>query len=297
MLEEVACVRAESEEQAREIVEDLHRSGAIEVNEIAEVEYDLREERAIHFQRATIFGKPVIITDMEPYTLPEMEELKPLNRYEIQASHENHSLAASLVRYVPLDHLGTVYSMEPLMPPDCRSCKVSNEDIVYAQDRESCAPSEYIEEQTAKQAPDKSEDQAQSPVQSEEKRRSVRGRLQEKKTMLSAEEAQKKELYAGAFEYGGYHFIPERSLRHDETDLFTITRKLKTDEELGMFDKGFPKAGKVSYTWKGFCAASPDKKADLFRCVENGKLYLPCEHELAEYKDSTLMARKLDFSR
>ena len=112
-MEEVACVRAESEEQAREIVEDLHRSGAIQVTEIAEVEYDLREERAIHFQRATIFGKPVIITDMETYTLPVMDELESLNRYEIQASRENHSQAVSLERYVPSNHLGTVYSAEP----------------------------------------------------------------------------------------------------------------------------------------------------------------------------------------
>ena len=130
----------------------MHRSGAIEVNEIADVDYLLQEERAISFSRATIFGKPVIITDMETFTLPEMEELKSLNRYEIQASRENHSQAVSLERYVPSNSMGTVYSVEPLMPPDCRSCKVSNEDIVYAQDRETCTPSEYIEEQAAKQA-------------------------------------------------------------------------------------------------------------------------------------------------
>ena len=258
----------------------------------------MRGERAIHFQRATIFGKPVIITDMETYTLPVMEELESLNRYEIQASRENHSHAVSLERYIPANHLGTVYSVEPLMPHDCRSCEVSNEDIVYSQDRESCTPAEYIEEQTAEQALFRDEDQVKSPVQTEEKRRSVRGRLQEKKILLSTEEKQKQEeQYAGAFEYGGYHFIPERSLRPDEADLFSISRKVKTDEDLGMFDKGFPKAGKVPYTWKGFCAASPDKRADLFRCVENGKLYIPCEHELAEYKGSKPMARKLDFSR
>ena len=276
----------------------MHRSGAIQVNEIADVDYLLQEERAISFSRATIFGKPVIITDMETFTLPEMEELKSLNRYEIQASRENHSRAVSLERYVPSNSMGTVYSVEPLMPPDCRSCKVSNEDIVYSQDRESCTPSEYIEEQAAKQKPVKIEALGQSPVQTEEKRRSVRGRLEEKKTLLSAEDARKmEEQYAGSFEYGGYHFIPERKLRPDEGDLFSITRKLKTDEELGMFDKGFPKAGKVPYTWRGFYEVSPDKKADLFRCVENGKLYIPCNHELAEYKETKPMARRLDFAR
>ena len=184
------------------------------------------------------------------------------------------------------------------MPPDCRSCKVSNEDIVYSQDRESCTPSEYIEEQVANQVSAKTETLENPLVQTEEKRRSVRGRLQEKKSLLSAEDARKmEEQYAGAFEYGGYHFIPERRLRPDEADLFSITRKLKTDEELGMFDKGFPKPGKVSYTWRGFYEASPDKKADLFRCVENGKIYIPCNQELAEYKESKPMARRLDFAR
>ena len=34
---------------------------------------------------------------------------------------------------------------------------------------------------------------------------------------------------------------------------------------------------------RAFYMASPDKECDLFRCVENGKLYLPCENDLQEY--------------
>lgn len=36
-----------------------------------------------------------------------------------------------------------------------------------------------------------------------------------------------------SFEYGGYHFIPERQFTKREDDFFKITRRLKTDKELG----------------------------------------------------------------
>ena len=38
-----------------------------------------------------------------------------------------------------------------------------------------------------------------------------------------------------SFEYGGYHFIPERQFTKREDDFFKITRRLKTDKELGFF--------------------------------------------------------------
>ena len=41
---------------------------------------------------------------------------------------------------------------------------------------------------------------------------------------------------------------------------------------------------KHEYSWKGFYEASNDNQMDLFRCVENGKLYVPCEHELFEFR-------------
>lgn len=37
------------------------------------------------------------------------------------------------------------------------------------------------------------------------------------------------------FEYGGYHFIPERQFRKQENDFFKITRRLRRDMELGFF--------------------------------------------------------------
>ena len=38
-----------------------------------------------------------------------------------------------------------------------------------------------------------------------------------------------------SFEYGGHHFIPERRFTKKENDFFKITRRLKTDRELGFF--------------------------------------------------------------
>ena len=35
-----------------------------------------------------------------------------------------------------------------------------------------------------------------------------------------------------------------------------------------------------------FYAVSPEKECDLFRCMENGKLYLPCENDLQEYVEA-----------
>ena len=40
---------------------------------------------------------------------------------------------------------------------------------------------------------------------------------------------------------------------------------------------------KHNYSWKEFYEASGDSQLDLFRCIENGKLYVPCEHELFEF--------------
>ena len=66
------------------------------------------------------------------------------------------------------------------------------------------------------------------------------------------------------FKYGGYHFIPERRFTGKEDSFAAISRRQRIDS---------------------FYAASPDKECDLFRCVENGKLYLPCENDLQEYME------------
>ena len=86
-----------------------------------------------------------------------------------------------------------------------------------------------------------------------------------------------------SFEYGGYHFIPKRTLTVEENDFCKISRKLYRNEELGFYKKGYVCDGKISYSHEGFYEASTDKGCDLFRCVENGRLYIPCENELFLY--------------
>ena len=279
----------------------MHRNGEIQVDSIADVEYVLSEEREIHFSRATIFGKPALITDMETYTVPTMPELESMNRYEIKSAHDNPNQAVSLERYVPLDHYATVYSLEPLIPHDCKYSPLTNSDIVLVEGHENCSPTDFIAEQKAGCSALNSSGQEFVPIPDdipEQRKKSVRAKLKEKRIQIDKAEVGKLESQlSNAFEYGGYHFVPERNLAADENDFYRITRCLKTDVELGMFDKTHPGNAKKDYSHKAFYEASNDKTADLFRCVENGKLYLPCEHELAEYREVMQQARNLGCGR
>lgn len=90
------------------------------------------------------------------------------------------------------------------------------------------------------------------------------------------------------FIYGGNHFIPERAFTARDGDFFKISRRLRLDVELGIFNDGYwqgDRKGKISYSQAEFYRAATDKNCDLFRCVENGKLYVPCEHGLQEYME------------
>lgn len=88
-----------------------------------------------------------------------------------------------------------------------------------------------------------------------------------------------------AFEYGGYHFIPERKLTPEENDFAEISRKLRIDSQLGFCIANYAYPSKHPYARDSFYAAATDKTCDLFRCVENGKLYIPCENDLQEYDE------------
>ena len=80
------------------------------------------------------------------------------------------------------------------------------------------------------------------------------------------------------FKYGGYHFIPGTGLKLPGRDRdCAISRRQRTDKELGLCRPGMLMKANIHYSHKGFYAASPDKECDLFRCLENGKLYLPAE--------------------
>ena len=85
------------------------------------------------------------------------------------------------------------------------------------------------------------------------------------------------------FEYGGVHFIPERKLTAEENDFLKISRRQCIDRDLGFCRPGYAYESKYPYSHGAFYEASTDKECDLFRCVENGKLYIPCENDLQEY--------------
>ena len=85
------------------------------------------------------------------------------------------------------------------------------------------------------------------------------------------------------FEYGGYHFIPERKLSASEGSFRAISKRLRIDRDMGLCQRNYAYESKFSYSHKSFYAAAPDKECDLFRCIENGKMYIPCQNDLQEY--------------
>ena len=91
-----------------------------------------------------------------------------------------------------------------------------------------------------------------------------------------------------SFEYGGYHFVPERKMTDIEknSDLCTFMRSVKTDVSLGFFktDSVPGMKQKYPYSYEEFYEASGDSEADFFKCVENGQLYIPGENELFLFK-------------
>ena len=85
------------------------------------------------------------------------------------------------------------------------------------------------------------------------------------------------------FEYGGYHFTPIRKFQKKEGDFFAISKRLASDPNLGLCT--YQGRQKVPYDYKGFYAISTDKECDVFRCEENGLLYVPGENELFIYHE------------
>ena len=85
----------------------------------------------------------------------------------------------------------------------------------------------------------------------------------------------------GIFEYGGWHFVPHRKLNQGDGDFQEITRSLASNRWMGLCDYG--RHQKFPYQHGAFFAASTDKECDIFRCLEDGRLYIPGEHELFLY--------------
>lgn len=83
------------------------------------------------------------------------------------------------------------------------------------------------------------------------------------------------------FEYGGYHFTPIRKFHKKEGDFFAISKRLASDPNLGLCT--YQDRQKAPYDYKDFYTVSTDKECDIFRCEENGLLYVPGKNELFIY--------------
>ena len=80
------------------------------------------------------------------------------------------------------------------------------------------------------------------------------------------------------FSYGGFHFIPVRQFEKDEGDFFALSKRLAIDPILGL--SADAERQKHPYSHKDFYAATADKTCDIFRCLENRKLYVPGDREV-----------------
>ena len=74
----------------------------------------------------------------------------------------------------------------------------------------------------------------------------------------------------------------------ENSDFKYLTRKLRTDTELGFFvaDNIAGRTRKYRYNYKAFYAAAGNSTFDIFKCSENGKLYVPGAFELFGYTES-----------
>lgn len=107
----------------------------------------------------------------------------------------------------------------------------------------------------------------------------------EKLTALKKATEKETSFPSGTFSYGGYHFTPYRNFNkwEQESSLYTLSRYLSSDREMGM--STYDRWSKVDYSHKAFYEAAGNKTCDIFRCVENGKLYIPSENELSIYTE------------
>ena len=94
------------------------------------------------------------------------------------------------------------------------------------------------------------------------------------------------------FMYYGYHFIPLRMLNYHErrAGLKKFSRYIRSNS-LGISDYN----GSCNYSYTDFYKASKESECDIFRCVEDNKLYIPGDNELFEYTEMERSLTKEDY--
>lgn len=82
------------------------------------------------------------------------------------------------------------------------------------------------------------------------------------------------------FEYGGLHFIPEQRFEpQDQYHRCIPLSRMGQAADANLFP------GEFDYSHDGFYEAATVKDCDIFRCVEDGQLYVPCGDGLRCYND------------
>ena len=66
---------------------------------------------------------------------------------------------------------------------------------------------------------------------------------------------------------------PYENFTKKEGDFFAISKRLASDPNLGLCT--YQDRQKAPYDYKDFYTVSTDKECDIFRCEENGLLYVP----------------------
>ena len=116
-------------------------------------------------------------------------------------------------------------------------------------------------------------------LQKQEERRAELAEERKNREILNTAPPEKKPEEQEGFEYNGYHFVPIGKIDSEST-LQEIANVTVSKNSLGMsvYD-----GSRLPYSYDEFYRAAQQSKADVFRCIETGKPYLPGTNELFEY--------------
>lgn len=88
------------------------------------------------------------------------------------------------------------------------------------------------------------------------------------------------------FAYGSLHFIPEQRFEsQDQYHRRIPLSRMGKDADANLFPSEF------DYTHGSFYEAATVKDCDIFRCAENGQLYVPCQDGLRPYDERPNLER------
>ena len=116
-------------------------------------------------------------------------------------------------------------------------------------------------------------------LEKQEERRAELAEEQRNREILSSAPPENNTAVSKSFEYNGYHFEPTGILSARRT-LKEISNETISNNTLGM---SAYEGATHPYSYEEFYNAANSSSADIFKCVENGRLYIPGENELFEY--------------